>query len=87
MHISYHKLWKLLSDKGMSKADLRRATGIAPNTFTKLRRNEEVSLSVLDRICQVLRADIGDVMTFLEIEGSCGMADSKTFKTEGESTL
>lgn len=31
MAISYNKLWKLLVDKKMSKADLRKAAGIAPN--------------------------------------------------------
>ena len=43
MAISYNKLWKLLIDRKMSKADLRRATGIAPNTMTKLNRDEEVT--------------------------------------------
>lgn len=62
MAISYNKLWKLLIDKQMSKADLRRAAGIAPNTMTKLNRNEEVSMSVLVKICTVLNANIGDVM-------------------------
>ena len=42
MAISYNKLWKLLVDKKMSKADLRKAAGIAPNTMTRLRRDEEV---------------------------------------------
>ena len=51
MAISYNKLWKLLVDKKMSKADLRKAAGIAPNTMTRLRRDEEVTLSVLNRIC------------------------------------
>ena len=51
MAISYNKLWKLLVDKKMSKADLRKAAGIAPNTMTRLRRDEEVTMSVLNRIC------------------------------------
>ena len=51
MAISYNKLWKLLVDKKMSKADLRKAAGIAPNTMTRLRRDEEVTRSVLNRIC------------------------------------
>ena len=51
MAISYNKLWKLLVDKKMSKADIRKAAGIAPNTMTRLRRDEEVTLSVLNRIC------------------------------------
>ena len=66
MDVSYNKLWKLLVDKKMSKADLRRAANIAPNTMTKLRRDEEVSLSVLGRICTVLNANIGEVMDFIE---------------------
>lgn len=69
MAISYNKLWKLLIDKQMSKADLRRAAGIAPNTMTKLNRNEEVSMSVLIRICAVLNANIGDVMDLMQESG------------------
>lgn len=65
MAISYNKLWKLLVDLKMSKADLRKKTGIAPNTMTKLRRDEEVSLAVLRKICTTLNVNIGDVMDFL----------------------
>lgn len=65
MAISYNKLWKLLVDKKMSKADLRKAAGIAPNTMTRLRRDEEVTLAVLNKICSTLEVDIGDIMEFL----------------------
>lgn len=69
MAISYNKLWKLLVDKKMSKADLRKAAGIAPNTMTRLRRDEEVTLAVLNKICTTLEVDIGDIMEFLPEEG------------------
>ena len=65
MAISYNKLWKLLVDKKMSKADLHKAAGIAPNTMTRLRRDEEVTLSVLSKICSALNVDIGDIMEFM----------------------
>ena len=68
MAISYNKLWKLLVDKKMSKADLRKAAGIAPNTMTRLRRDEEVTLAVLSRICVALDVNIGDVMEFTNDE-------------------
>ena len=68
MAISYNKLWKLLVDKKMSKADLRRAAGIAPNTMTILRRDEEVTLTVLNKICGALNANIGDIMDFVPEE-------------------
>lgn len=65
MAISYNKLWKLLIDRKMSKADLRRAAGIAPNTMTKLNRDEEVTLETLGKICSTLNVNIGDIMDFL----------------------
>ena len=68
MAISYNKLWKLLVANKMSKADLRKAAGIAPNTMTRLRRDEEVTLTVLNRICSTLEVDIGDIMEFLPKE-------------------
>ena len=68
MSVSYNKLWKLLIDKKMSKADLRKAAGIAPNTMTRLRRDEEVTLTVLHKICTCLDVDIGDIMEFLSEE-------------------
>ena len=58
MAVSYNRLWKLLVDKKMSKADLRKASGIAPNTMTKMRRDEEVTLSVLGKICKTLGSNI-----------------------------
>ena len=68
MAISYKKLWKLLIDKNMTAVDLRLATGIAPNTMTKLRKDEEVSLSVLVKICTALNANIGDIMDLIPEE-------------------
>ena len=68
MAISYKKLWKLLIDKDMTAVDLRQATGIAPNTMTKLRRDEEVSMTVLVKICTALNANIGDIMDLVPEE-------------------
>ena len=65
MAISYKKLWKLLIDKNMTPVELREKTGIAPNTMTKLRRDEEVSMTILVKICKVLDANIGDIMDLI----------------------
>jgi DNA-binding Xre family transcriptional regulator len=68
MSISYNKMWKLLIDKKMSKADLRKAAEIAPNTMTKLRRDEPVNLAILGRICDVLHCDFGDIIEYIRDE-------------------
>ena len=62
MKVSYNKLWKLLVDKKMSKADLRKMAAIAPNTLTKMRKDEPVSIDVLLRICDKLDCNIGEMM-------------------------
>lgn len=64
MSISYDKLWKLLIDKKMSVADLRKAAEIAPNTMTRMRKDQEVTLLVLEKICETLDADFGDIVEY-----------------------
>ena len=61
LRVSYKKLWILLIEKEISPATLRKDLNIATGTMTKLRRNEEVALSVLLRICEYLDCNIGDI--------------------------
>lgn len=61
MKISYKKLWIILIEKDISPVQLRLDLNIATGTMTKLRRNEEVALSVLLRICEYLNCNIGDI--------------------------
>ena len=66
MAVSYNRLWKLLIDKKMSKADLRKAAGLAPNTMTKLRRDEPVAMGVLEKICDTLDTDFEDIVEYIK---------------------
>ena len=66
MAVSYRKLWVRLAEKEMSRVELRKRVGIAPNTMTKLVKNEYVAMSVLDKICGVLNVDYGDIMTYVD---------------------
>ena len=61
MQISYKKLWIMLVEKAIPQATLRKDLKIASGTMTKMRRNEEVALSVLLRICEYLDCNIGDI--------------------------
>lgn len=66
MAISYKRLWKLLIDKDMSAVELREKTGLAPNTMTKLRRDEPVAMVVLEKICATLDTDFGDIVEYIK---------------------
>ncbi len=61
--VSYNKLWKLLIDRKMSQSEFRKVANIAPNTMTKLRRDQYVALPILDRICDTLDVDFSDIVT------------------------
>ena len=66
MSVSYDKLWKLLIDKKMNRTELKDAAGISFNVLAKLGRNEFVSMESLQRICQTLSCNIGEIMDFIE---------------------
>lgn len=68
MKISYKKLWIKLAECEISKVTLRKDLNIATGTMTKLRRNEEVALSVLLRICEYLDCNIGDICDAVKLE-------------------
>ena len=68
MKIGYKKLWILLIEKDISPVTLREDLKIATGTMTKLRKNEEVAISVLLRICEYLNCDIGDICSAVKIE-------------------
>ena len=68
MRISYKKLWVVLAEKEISAVTLRKDLNIATGTMTKLRKNEEVALSVLLRICEYLDCNIGDICETVKIE-------------------
>ncbi len=65
MAISYNGLWKLLIDKGMNKGDLQGAVGISSSTMAKMTKGEAVSMSILERICDELNCDFGDLVSYI----------------------
>ena len=64
MTISYNGLWKLLIDKKMQKKDLISRLNISSATIAKMSKGESVSMDVMERICDYLGCNIGDIMSF-----------------------
>ena len=81
MALCYKKLWKLLIDKDMTRASLREATGSAPATISKMSRGESVGANVLERICESLQCNIGDIVDYVPKSAA---ADAKVRRTDGE---
>lgn len=66
MRISYEKLWLIMKNNKMKKADLATAAEISRYAMTKLNKGEPVSLEVMMRLCKVFHCDIGDIMEIIE---------------------
>jgi DNA-binding Xre family transcriptional regulator len=68
MKVSYKKLWVMLAQQEMSKQKFRENLQIASGTMTKLNKGQEVSLSVLLRICEYFDCNIGDICDAVKSE-------------------
>ena len=64
--VSYKKLWKLLIDRDMKKKDLLAAAGISQSSLSKMRKNENVNMDILVKVCTALNCDIGDIMEIVK---------------------
>lgn len=68
MKISYKKLWIVLIERDIEKSTLRTAIKISTSTMHKLNKGEEVSLSVLLKICKYLNCNIGDICDAIPVD-------------------
>ena len=66
MKVSYKKMWVLGAEKEISKAELRKRAGLSSATFTKLRKNQEVTIAVMLKLAEVLNCNAGDMMDFIK---------------------
>ena len=64
MAVSYNGLWKLLIDKNKKKKDLIDDIGISSGTLAKMSRGDEVSMSILTKICEKYDCTYGDLISF-----------------------
>lgn len=60
--LSYNRLWKLLIDRGMTKQDLRKITGLSSASIAKLGKGQNINTDVLIRICNALDCDLYDIV-------------------------
>ena len=76
MKVTYKKLWVLCAEREMKKAELRKRAGLSSATFTKLRKNQEVNLSVLLKIADVMNCNAGEMMDFIRDDTSAYNSES-----------
>ena len=66
MGISYRPLFVTLANRGLQKTDLMAKAGISSGTLARFAKNEQVSLSVLEKICAALDCQISDIVEYVK---------------------
>ena len=57
--IIYEKLWEKMKEENVSQYRLHKE-GISNSTLTRLKRNEAVSTETIDRLCRILKCNVGE---------------------------
>ena len=66
--IVFDKLWKIMSEKGVSTYKLREECGLDSKTIRRLRANENIETKTLDKICKALDCKIEDIAEYIVTE-------------------
>ncbi len=62
--ITFDRLWKTMSEKGISTYKLRENCGIDSKTVRRLKANENIETKTLDKLCHALDCKIEDIMEY-----------------------
>ena len=62
--ISYNKLWETMNEKSISQYRLKQE-GIDVHTIHDLKRNKNITMLTLEKICLILNCTPNDVVEFI----------------------
>lgn len=66
--IVYNKLIKILKERNITFTELRTRLKIGTTTVAKINKNQIISLEVIDRLCDYLKLQPGDILEFVPEE-------------------
>ena len=66
MSVSYRKLCMKIAEKEMTNPRVREMADVSASTFTKMKKNEYVSIESLEKIANVLECEIGDLIEIVK---------------------
>lgn len=60
--IKYDRLWNTMKEKGITQYDLYTKYNISRSLLDRLRHNQNVQISTIDRLCNILHCEVEDIM-------------------------
>ena len=60
--ITYNRLWETMKAKGITQYDLYTHYNVNRSQLDRLRRNKNVQVNTIDRLCNILHCKVDDIM-------------------------
>ena len=60
--ITYDRLWQTMKQLGVSQYDLYTHYNVNRSQLNRLRRNENVEINTIDKLCNILQCRVEDIM-------------------------
>lgn len=60
--VKYDRLWATMKKRGISQYDLYTYYGIGRSQLDRLRKNKNMEIYTLDRLCTILNCNFEDIM-------------------------
>ena len=62
--ITFERLWRTMKQKNISQYQLMKEHGISSGQLDRLRKNGNVNIYTLDRLCYILDCNLEDIAEF-----------------------
>jgi DNA-binding Xre family transcriptional regulator len=62
--ITYQKLWETMKEKNITQYSLIHKYHVSAGQLSRLRANRYVNLHTIDMLCNILKCNIEDIVTF-----------------------
>ena len=66
MPFDYKPFFKTLIDRDLTREQIKKELQLSPTTMAKLAKGENVSMTVLDKLCEYLNCEIEDVIMHIK---------------------
>ena len=60
--IPYNKLWETMKERGITQYDLYTFHNVNRSQLDRLRKNKNVEVSTIDKLCNILGCRVEDIM-------------------------
>lgn len=66
--IRYDRLWQTMQKRGVTQYDLYTHHNINRSLLDRLRKNKNIEVNTIDRLCNILQCSVSDIMEHIPDE-------------------